>query len=46
MFLWKENGTWPSLDPRQDAEVVSMVWNWKKSLGSLTGKLMDIGERE
>ena len=45
MFLWVENGTWPSLDPRQDAEVVSMVWNWKKSLGSLTGKLMDIGER-
>ena len=35
MFLWVENGTWPSLDPRQEGEAVRRVWDWKKPLGSL-----------
>jgi hypothetical protein len=38
MFLWVENGTWPSLDPRWEGEVVRRVWDWKKPLGSLTGR--------
>jgi hypothetical protein len=36
MFLWVENGTWPSLDPRWEGEAVWRVWGWKKPLGSLT----------
>ena len=29
MFLWVENGTWPSLDPRWEGEAVRRVWDWK-----------------
>jgi hypothetical protein len=35
MFLWVENGTWPSLDPREEREAVRRMWDWKKPLGSL-----------
>ena len=35
MFLWVENGTWPSLDSRQEGEAVRRVWDWKIPLGSL-----------
>jgi hypothetical protein len=33
MFLWVENRTWLSLDPRQEGEAVRRMWDWKKPLG-------------
>jgi len=35
MFLWVENGTWPTLDPRQEEEAVRRVWDWNKPSGAL-----------
>jgi hypothetical protein len=29
MFLWVENGIWPSLDPRQEEEAVRRLWDCK-----------------
>ena len=42
MFLWVENGTWPTSDPRQEWEAVKRVWDWKKSLGPLTFEVDDL----
>jgi hypothetical protein len=42
MFLWVENGTCLSLDPRWEGEAVKRVWDWKKSLGPLTFEVDDL----
>jgi hypothetical protein len=33
MFLWVDNGTWPSLDSKWEGEAVRWVWNWKTPQG-------------
>jgi hypothetical protein len=42
MFLWVENGTWSSLDPRWEEEAVRKVWDWKKPLGSLSDNELNL----
>jgi hypothetical protein len=32
MILWVENGTWPSLDPRQEGKAVRRVWDFEIAL--------------
>jgi hypothetical protein len=38
MFLWVKNGTWPSLNPKQEGETVMRMWDWNSPEGFLVVK--------